>query len=429
MHKQHCSSLAASVVPKYSHIEEECELCLEVAAKGGREAVADPLSPLYPCILKSLDGTSKSILSHHPFPLHHADPADRIERLVILIKKLLVKMAIGNHKVMENCTQEVHMLMNIMDYNRLMLWKTRKTHPHPGAAVNLGAHNLEEKTWQAMVDKSGRRHEEYILSDDEFRIFDTCEILFNAKDYIEGPVTTQRDFKDPEKMLPEDMLPMVARAKKSTFLPTVDRLLDALDRELLPYSEVVRIICNGETMKNCSICDELVNVTEITQNKKRLGTAATFFNTLNMGVVRCEDPMCNLVHNELPSRKDYGRWYPMILMTATKFKENLCHFCFKLSSHGTVHRCGKCLTKVYCSKICQTEDWEVVHSKICKGKADPRKVKGKAQERKEVGQTAVKECVEKVEEQHLEFTTQLGFFDPERFFDYGRMVNEVKKLL
>jgi len=70
-----------------------------------------------------------------------------------------------------------------------------------------------------------------------------------------------------------------------------------------------------------------------------------------------------------------------------------------------------------------------VHSKICKGEADPRKLKGKAQERKEVGQTAVKECVEKVEEQHLEFTTQLGFFDPERFFDYGRMVNEVKKLL
>ena len=86
VHNKHCSSLASSVVPSYQHKEGECSQCLAVAAKGGSDAVADPLNPVYPCVLKSLDGTCKSLISHHPFPLN-GDPEDRIERLVVLINR------------------------------------------------------------------------------------------------------------------------------------------------------------------------------------------------------------------------------------------------------------------------------------------------------------------------------------------------------
>ena len=75
----------------------------------------------------------------------------------------------------------------------------------------------------------------------------------------------------------------------------MDRLLDALEHQLIPYSKVVKIICFGEIRKHCSICEELVTVTEVKQNKKRLGTVACFFNTLNMGMVRCDSPMCDLL--------------------------------------------------------------------------------------------------------------------------------------
>ena len=39
-------------------------------------------------------------------------------------------------------------------------------------------------------------------------------------------------------------------------------------------------------------------------------------------------------------------------------------------------RCGKCLTKHYCSKECQAKDWEEKHRKLCQVGADERKVKG-----------------------------------------------------
>merc|ERR1719234_403161 len=48
-------------------------------------------------------------------------------------------------------------------------------------------------------------------------------------------------------------------------------------------------------------------------------------------------------------------------------------------------RCGKCLTKMWCSKECQLEDWELVHKQICTVEADQRKVKACKEDRNEAG--------------------------------------------
>ena len=384
---------------------------------------------LCPCILKSLDGTAKSLLSHHPFPLN-GDPEDRIERLVILIKKLLLKMALSNHKVMEAGGKDMVQMITAMDFNRLMIWKLRKTKPCPKAAVWLLSIDICNETWLRLQRQDCMRDDEFALSDDHFRIFDTFGILYNVLEYVTGPVAMQMDLKDVARMFPEDMQPMLTAAQNSTFLVTVDRLLDALEHQLIPFPEVVKIICFGEVKKNCSICDEAVTVTEVKQFMKRLGTVACFFNTLNMGMVRCDNPMCDLLQDNHPSRVDYGKWYPIVETTFMKFKENLCHFCFKLSPHGAVHRCGNCLSKVYCSKVCQTDDWSLIHSKICKSsKGSQRKVKGKAKERKEVGETAVQGWIQEMEENHLEHAVVGGRFDPQRFFHFGSVLEEIKELL
>ena len=44
-------------------------------------------------------------------------------------------------------------------------------------------------------------------------------------------------------------------------------------------------------------------------------------------------------------------------------------------------RCGKCLTKHWCSRDCQLKDWEEKHQEFCNNAADERKVKGGAKVR------------------------------------------------
>ena len=51
----------------------------------------------------------------------------------------------------------------------------------------------------------------------------------------------------------------------------------------------------------------------------------------------------------------------------------LCDQCFLFCEK--VHRCGRCLTKQYCSKECKSEDWKEAHEKVCKPGEDPGKIK------------------------------------------------------
>jgi len=66
-----------------------------------------------------------------------------------------------------------------------------------------------------------------------------------------------------------------------------------------------------------------------------------------------------------------------------KLRPNKCDNCFKLTEE--VHRCGKCLTKNYCSKDCQQKDWEEKHQKLCKDGAEEWKVKGGLEAREKAG--------------------------------------------
>ena len=46
-----------------------------------------------------------------------------------------------------------------------------------------------------------------------------------------------------------------------------------------------------------------------------------------------------------------------------------------------MHRCTRCLTKLYCGVQCRDQDWEKVHRQVCR-KGETRKVKSGNQDRK-----------------------------------------------
>ena len=56
-------------------------------------------------------------------------------------------------------------------------------------------------------------------------------------------------------------------------------------------------------------------------------------------------------------------------------------------------RCGKCLTKHYCSKECLSKDWEEKHRKLCSVEADERKVKGGSKVRLASEETALEKTL------------------------------------
>ena len=56
-------------------------------------------------------------------------------------------------------------------------------------------------------------------------------------------------------------------------------------------------------------------------------------------------------------------------------------------------RCGKCLTKKWCSRDCQEKDWEEKHQEFCIKDADQRKVRGGAEVRRKAGMKSLRKGI------------------------------------
>ena len=143
-------------------------------------------NPTYPSvvahILRSMKPLPPSLFSHHPFPLTGLQE-DRTERIIIVLQKLLLKMMVTKHKVTRRCSKEVEELLWIMIGNRTAIWFNRKTNPTPYTnewavtAINQGEEELDK-----IKHKTGRLHNEYILSDDHFRLYDLFMIMHTILD-------------------------------------------------------------------------------------------------------------------------------------------------------------------------------------------------------------------------------------------------------
>ena len=73
-------------------------------------------------------------------------------------------------------------------------------------------------------------------------------------------------------------------------------------------------------------------------------------------------------------------WHPIDAIFASSSQKRFIGksaVSISLKSPISFLRCGKCLTKLYCSRECLKEDLRTKHEDACKEESDPRKVKVK----------------------------------------------------
>ena len=198
------------------------------------------------------------------------------------------------------------------------------------------------------------------------------------------------------------------------------QVLDSMANNLLPYKSLVALICQGDTSKECSLCHEPMEVTayfpsylgfmdapEGEQQKplpnhllkwaeaKVVGQAFVYLDIYGFTLYCCTSQKC------------LKKVFVLIRVTRAKHNEEFarsenyanqshCAYCFKQCAGRP--RCGGCKSKVYCSKECQEQDWEV-HELFCEAlNKEKRRYRSKRQideniqERLETQDNLVKNC-------------------------------------
>jgi len=189
----------------------------------------------------------------------------------------------------------------------------------------------------------------------------------------------------------------------SKFLTIWDKLLDAAnDRdEIIPLEELLKIYCDGELKRPCDICsaeiqvsafypyfllasdlfgpdeergsldDRLKEIVKLFDEEKEDLHFVAFGPKQHFYCAKlrcCERTLWTLIRSN---------W----LISSTgqelsqRFVLNRCDSCYKVTEGA--HRCSNCKMKLYCSELCQDNDWKV--HKICcedlKKSEDKRKKK------------------------------------------------------
>jgi len=185
----------------------------------------------------------------------------------------------------------------------------------------------------------------------------------------------------------------------SNFLTIWDNMLKAAEDKIIPMKELLEIYCDGQLHRTCSVCSAEIQVSTFyafhvlasdmfgSEEEKGWDVGIDQFKIAKLFMENsphisfgekqhfcCGKPLCRgKVHWSMLRSKTLTMSTGQEL--SERFVLNRCDSCYKVTEGG--HRCSNCKMKVYCSELCQNNDWTV--HKICcedlKKSEDKRKKK------------------------------------------------------
>ena len=299
-----------------------------------------------------------------------SNPEDRTERVVKVMQGLLEKII--------DATDSAAQMVEIEDVAANLLNMRLKIY---------GNRLLNPKKTHHLVVNNGFSDFMTTPSSDEsdtLKNLKTLNLLFVQL----GLIKLDQVLKSPEKSLPPAWRETSRKVREGPFLMVVDKILEALEDQEIPHSELVDIASGGNLEQNCTVCQKEITVTRMWYPEAEGGatlpvTASVYLCPLEGVVFFCGSLDC--MENYL-ERLSFGMWGTVLLSTLAKLEPTRCDFCFLCAPLTEVHR-SLCKTKNYCSKICRRADNDF-HKVCCEEgghyQVEERKVKIGGQEKVEV---------------------------------------------
>ena len=189
----------------------------------------------------------------------------------------------------------------------------------------------------------------------------------------------------------------------NNFFQLWETLLASVSNQMLPFSDLIKFLCDGQVERKCKICAKNITVTTFFPQFHYLLDSATHHEEASIICKQFVKGKCFVILRPTKvycclSKECFEIVYEQVgsilfrLMTegtalAQRFEEHRCDACFRVNDKG--HRCSSCKTKVYCSPECQNKDW-IVHKLCCRELVNDkenfgRKKKGDTEKRRALG--------------------------------------------
>ena len=243
--------------------------------------------------------------------------------------------------------------------------------------------------------------------------------------------------KKPRKSLPKAQAKMSEMVRAGSYLRVVDRILDALEQQVISQKDLAAIVCDGNLQRNCSGCKREITIGNVsTYAGRNKGKPAVLWHLGQDNIFSCGAEACDNLMVVRPG-SETDAWHLSVYTTVNMLSSTRCDHCFLLAPPKEVHRfchfcfyhsesaqkeivnffsqphaikhywlitdagvhClsmprSFCLTKNYCSQECRDAD-QAVHTFCCKNLlyVDKRKRKKGGKTKPEEAEQALKSNV------------------------------------
>ena len=374
VHMKHCRYLGGTKKADHSeHKQNTCETCIKAKALG--DLIFSPTNPDYVCIYEHVDFQILPDTFPLPFPFT-GSPEDRMERMLTAVQRILLKIKATKNQVylvqpqhVEGLEKDLWDLRSKIYINRIRGGDQYSLEICESVASILFYPGLS--SWRPIAGEA-RRYAHQMFQD----IFKPLATLALLMQLISNTVNFNL-----EHSLSMDSLPLEHRemSKKDQFFEVVDRILEALDKEMVPFHVLAAIACGGRRGQRCSQCCKQIVLQgfSIDEFTFRMSDSDVFISPVEGLRYTCEAPECFGYERRRYSDK-VTPWMATVMATHTKLQGTRCDGCFLMAPLNEVRR-SRCLTKNYCSQVCRDTD-NAAHKVCCnpessQGRIEDRKVK------------------------------------------------------
>ena len=206
---------------------------------------------------------------------------------------------------------------------------------------------------------------------DSFQLWNIIRIFYHVICEVYFISNSLKILKDPQAELPDELKELMSEGLVSQvkFLAVTDQVLDALATQVIPYQEVLKVICGGNINQTCHFCEKEIVIAHV---NVVAGGPAVIFRLFSMGLYTCGTGDC--IDKGCALEKKGKQLEYAVMSTIAERMDNRCDFCSLLPPKNDAHRCNGCLTVMYCSEACSEQDWKI-HKLFCKKDVEERKIK------------------------------------------------------
>ena len=368
VHKEQCDHFVKSDNNQdWAHKEADCINCRQVASVA-KSKMKKPNNPNYGCIYKEYNFPPSSC-HPRPFPIT-GQPGDILEKVIIVLWKLLHKFGLIHPRVARDFREEMDKafagLMEIM----LSIWENRKDFTHPEKMSDMANSININGVFDALatIHEAVKRGKPVV---DSFQLWNIIRIFYHVICEVYFISNSLKVLKDPQAELPDELKELMSEGLVSQvkFLAVTDQVLDALATQVIPYQEVLKVICGGNINQTCHFCEKEIVIAHV---NVVAGGPAVIFRLFSMGLYTCGTGDC--IDKGCALGKKGKQLEYAVLSTIAERMDNRCDFCSLLPPKNDAHRCNGCLTVMYCSEACSEQDWKI-HKLFCKKDVEERKIK------------------------------------------------------